>query len=182
MAGERPVLSLKRKLESEAGTPKSLRLGKKVIVEATRPNKKKKDNRAKAPLAAPLKSVPIKANKPPRPKRPQRTVPLADAETLLAQWWPTLLTDGGHPRLMKQGIRADFHQDIALRQLPVSHKHLHRCLKAITRAPGYLGQSVVLAPRYDLQGKPCGTVTPGEQQFAWARLSAIWAQRSNDAS
>lgn len=103
-------------------------------------------------------------------KRPSRSVTLDQAKTLLAQWWPMLLEDR-NLRLMKKGIRADFHQDIACRQLSVSHKHLRRCLKAITRSAPYLYQTTTGASRYDLLGNPCGIVTAEEHEYARERLS-----------
>ncbi|WP_447874491.1 ProQ/FINO family protein, partial [Serratia fonticola] len=88
------------------------------------------------------------------------------------QWWPMLLEDR-NPRLMKQGIRADFYQDIACRQLSVSHKHLRRCLKAITRSAPYLYKTTNGASRYDLLGNPCGIVTAEEHQYAREQLASL---------
>jgi ProP effector len=169
MSEERPILSLKRKSSVVAPSDAS-RIGGKQIITALPGRKKRKPvvvSCDSLPQSDPPAVIPAAAR-----KRPLRTVSLDQASALLAQYWPLLLEDC-IPRLMKQGIRADFHQDIACRQLSVSHKHLHRCLKAIARSTPYLNQTTTGASRYDLLGNPCGIVTTEEHQYARERLASL---------
>ncbi|WP_431224002.1 ProQ/FINO family protein [Serratia sp. L9] len=85
-------------------------------------------------------------------------------------YWPGLF-DGQQARLLKINIREDFFHDIEQRGLPLSHKVLRRCLKSITRSPGYLSRILTNAPRYDLDGEVQGYVTELESQLALERLA-----------
>lgn len=51
----------------------------------------------------------------------------------LKPWWPGLF-DGDTPRLLACGIRDVLLEDVAQRNIPLSHKKLRRALKAITRS------------------------------------------------
>ncbi|WP_419236808.1 ProQ/FINO family protein (plasmid) [Serratia fonticola] len=169
MTESRPILSLKR-TSSVVAPSDPPRVGGKQIITAV-PGRKKKKPVVSSSSSLPQTDAPAVIPAAAR-KRPSRTVTLDQAKALLEQWWPMLLEDR-NPRLMKQGIRADFHQDIACRQLSVSHKHLHRCLKAITRSEPYLYQMTNGAPRYDLLGNPFGIVTAEEHQYAREQLASL---------
>lgn len=58
---------------------------------------------------------------------------LDDAVNTLKPWWPGLF-DGDTPRLLACGIRDVLLEDVAQRNIPLSHKKLRRALKAITRS------------------------------------------------
>ncbi|WP_447887222.1 ProQ/FINO family protein [Serratia fonticola] len=169
MSEKRPILSLKRK-SSIVAPSDATRAGGKQIITAL-PGRKKRKPVVASYDALPQTNAPAVIPTAAR-KRPSRTVTLDQAKALLEQWWPMLLEDR-NPRLMKQGIRADFHQDIASRQLSVSHKHLRRCLKAITRSAPYLYKTTNGASRYDLLGNPCGIVTAEEHQYAREQLASL---------
>ena len=58
---------------------------------------------------------------------------LDEAVNTLKPWWPGLF-DGDTPRLLACGIRDVLLEDVAQRNIPLSHKKLRRALKAITRS------------------------------------------------
>lgn len=62
---------------------------------------------------------------------------LDEAVNTLKPWWPGLF-DGDTPRLLACGIRDVLLEDVAQRNIPLSHKKLRRALKAITRSESYL--------------------------------------------
>ncbi|MFV8808893.1 ProQ/FINO family protein [Yersinia enterocolitica] len=86
--------------------------------------------------------------------------------------WPALF-NSQQPRLMTINIREDFYHDTERRALPLSHKVLCRCLRAITRSPNYLSQILMDAPRYDLDGVAHGQVTGQEYQYALECLAKM---------
>ncbi|AXI38060.1 IncF plasmid conjugative transfer fertility inhibition protein FinO (plasmid) [Escherichia coli] len=69
----------------------------------------------------------------------------------LKPWWPGLF-DGDTPRLLACGIRDVLLEDVAQRNIPLSHKKLRRALKAITRSESYLCAMKAGACRYDTEG------------------------------
>jgi ProQ/FINO family len=99
-----------------------------------------------------------------------------EAVNIMQSCWPWLFDDQ-QPRLMKINIREDFYHDIEHRALPLSHKVLHRCLKPITRSPGYLSQILTNSPpRYDPE--LCDRL---EYRYALERLAKMnecWATSS----
>ncbi|EOU5185177.1 fertility inhibition protein FinO [Escherichia coli] len=65
-------------------------------------------------------------------------------------WWPGLF-DGDTPRLLACGIRDVLLEDVAQRNIPLSHKKLRRALKTITRSESYLCAMKAGACRYDTE-------------------------------
>ncbi|MGN9528747.1 fertility inhibition protein FinO [Escherichia coli] len=76
---------------------------------------------------------------------------LDEAVNTLKPWWPGLF-DGDTPRLLACGIRDVLLEDVAQRNIPLSHKKLRRALKAITRSESYLCAMKAGACRYDTGG------------------------------
>jgi ProQ/FINO family len=184
MTGERKVLTLKRRSppENQAKTGETVLIlsRNKIKVEAA-PGLRKKKN----PVAAVVETVAqsrtpknetpelrVRKPEPVKPPKPPRMLPYDEAVNILQSYWPGLFDDQ-QPRLMKINIREDFYHDIERRALPLSHKVLRRCLKSITRSPGYLSQILTDAPRYDPEGVTHGYVTGLEYQYALEHLAKM---------
>lgn len=94
----------------------------------------------------------------------------------LAEMWPSLFgTENIRP--LKVGIFDDMMQDIAARELTYGRGALKATLANLAHSPRYYRALVAGGPRYDLNGQPCGEVTPEEQQNARDALEALKAGR-----
>ncbi|EFJ1838438.1 fertility inhibition protein FinO [Escherichia coli] len=97
------------------------------------------------------------------------------AVNTLKSWWPGLF-DGDTPRLLACGIRDVLLEDVAQRNIPLSHKKLRRALKAITRSESYLCAMKAGACRYDTEGYVTEHISQEEEAYAAARLDKIRRQ------
>ena len=100
---------------------------------------------------------------------------LDEAVNTLKPWWPGLF-DGDTPRLLACGIRDVLLEDVAQRNIPLSHKKLRRALKAITRSESYLCAMKAGACRYDTEGYVTEHISQEEEVYAAARLDKIRRQ------
>ncbi|SQN44747.1 conjugal transfer pilus acetylation protein TraX [Escherichia coli] len=100
---------------------------------------------------------------------------LDDAVNTLKPWWPGLF-DGDTPRLLACGIRDVLLEDVAQRNIPLSHKKLRRALKAITRSESYLCAMKAGACRYDTEGYVTEHISQEEEAYAAERLDKIRRQ------
>ncbi len=89
--------------------------------------------------------------------------------------WPGLF-DGDTPRLLACGIRDVLLEDVAQRNIPLSHKKLRRALKAITRSESYLCAMKAGACRYDTEGYVTEHISQEEEAYAAERLDKIRRQ------
>ncbi len=89
--------------------------------------------------------------------------------------WPGLF-DGDTPRLLACGIRDVLLEDVAQRNIPLSHKKLRRALKAITRSESYLCAMKAGACRYDTEGYVTEHISQEEEVYAAERLDKIRRQ------
>lgn len=157
-------------------------VGRKKVVTVTSPpawKVKKQALAAKAPPqsetppASPPKSVekPLKEAAPRQVKVPKgvRIIPLDEAINEMKTYWPGLF-DGDVPRLIAIGSFEKLVADKQLNDYPLSNKRIKRCLISITRSKAYLSQTVIGAPRYDIQGNEVATVEENDQQYALKRL------------
>lgn len=74
------------------------------------------------------------------------------------------------------GIRDVLLEDVAQRNIPLSHKKLRRALKAITRSESYLCAMKAGACRYDTEGYVTEHISQEEEVYAAARLDKIRRQ------
>ncbi len=100
---------------------------------------------------------------------------LDEAVNILKPRWPGLF-DGDTPRLLACGIRDVLLEDVAQRNIPLSHKKLRRALKAITRSESYLCAMKAGACRYDTEGYVTEHISQEEEAYAAARLDKIRRQ------
>ena len=100
---------------------------------------------------------------------------LDDAVNTLKPWWPGLF-DGDTPRLLACGIRDVLLEDVAQRNIPLSHKKLRRALKAIIRSESYLCAMKAGACRYDTEGYVTEHISQEEEAYAAERLDKIRRQ------
>lgn len=193
---KRKTLTLKRKPPETTGggtdnstdTNTSLTLqgprvvGRKKVVTVTTPPAWKVKKQALAakvppksetPPALPPKSVEqaIKEAVPRQVKVPKgvKIIPLDEAINEMKTYWPGLF-DGDVPRLIAIGSFEKLVADKQLNDYPISNKRIKRCLISITRSKAYLSQTVVGAPRYDIEGHIVAAVEECEQQYAIERL------------
>lgn len=74
------------------------------------------------------------------------------------------------------GIRDVLLEDVAQRNIPLSHKKLRRALKAITRSESYLCAMKAGACRYDTEGYVTEHISQEEEVYAAERLDKIRRQ------
>ncbi|HBB1489631.1 TPA: fertility inhibition protein FinO [Escherichia coli] len=183
---KRPVLTLKRKTEGETPTR-----SRKTIINVTTPPKWKVKKQKLAEKAAREAELAAKAAREAElaAKKAQArqalsiylTLPsLDEAVNTLKPWWPGLF-DGNTPRLLACGIRDVLLEDVAQRNIPLSHKKLRRALKAITRSESYLCAMKAGACRYDTEGYVTEHISQEEEAYAAGRLEKIRRQNRTKA-
>ncbi len=79
--------------------------------------------------------------------------------------WPELF-DLDNPKPLKVGVLDDIQQDIAARGLTIGAGVLKAAIASYTRRIRYKKTIAAGGARYDLNGQPCGEVTPEQQQTA----------------
>lgn len=84
--------------------------------------------------------------------------------------WPALF-DIDNPKPLKVGVFKDLTEDITARGLTVGMGALKATLAIYTRRIRYQKALAAGGARYDLNGQPCGEVTPEQQQNAAAGLN-----------
>ncbi|ENS4525548.1 ProQ/FinO family protein [Salmonella enterica] len=80
-------------------------------------------------------------------------------------FWPGLF-DLDNPKPLKVGALDDLIQDISARNLAIGAGALRGVLASYTRRVRYQEALAAGGARYDLNGQPCGEVTPEQQQQA----------------
>ncbi|ECC9937403.1 ProQ/FinO family protein [Salmonella enterica subsp. enterica] len=85
-------------------------------------------------------------------------------------FWPVLF-DLDNPKPLKVGVLNDLTEDITARGLTVGTGALKATLAIYTRRIRYQKALAAGGARYDLNGQPCGEVTPEQQQNAAVKLN-----------
>ncbi|EDZ5934478.1 proQ/FINO family protein [Salmonella enterica] len=80
-------------------------------------------------------------------------------------FWPELF-DMNNPKPLKVGVLDDLMQDISARNLTIGTGVLKATLVRYTHRIRYQKALAAGGARYDLNGQPCGEVTPEQQQEA----------------
>ncbi|EAP7665171.1 proQ/FINO family protein [Salmonella enterica] len=80
-------------------------------------------------------------------------------------FWPELF-DLDNPKPLKVGVLDDIQRDIAARSLTIGAGVLKAAIASYTRRIRYKKALAAGGARYDLNGQPCGEVTPEQQQEA----------------
>lgn len=84
-------------------------------------------------------------------------------------FWPELF-DMDNPKPLKVGLLDDIQRDIAARSLTIGAGVLKAAIASYTRRIRYKKAIAAGGARYDLNGQPCGEVTPEQQQTAAGEL------------
>lgn len=71
------------------------------------------------------------------------------------------------------GTPDDLIQDIAIRELAFGAGTLHAAVASYVQSPRYYRALIAGGARYNLNGQPCGEVTPQEQKEAETRLMML---------
>ncbi|EIZ2110877.1 ProQ/FinO family protein [Salmonella enterica] len=93
-------------------------------------------------------------------------------------FWPELF-DLNNPKPLKTGVLNDLIQDIAARDLTIGAGALKAALASYTRRIRYKKAIAAGGSRYDLNGQPCGEITPEQQQTAADDLEKPKGKRGN---
>lgn len=80
-------------------------------------------------------------------------------------FWPELF-NLDNPKPLKVGVLDDLMQDISARNLTIGAGVLKAAIASYTRRIRYQKALAAGGARYDLNGQPCGEVTPEQQQEA----------------
>lgn len=102
---------------------------------------------------------------------------LKNVRRVLASW-PELF-DLNNPKPLKTGVLNDLMQDIAARGLTIGAGALKAALASYTRRIRYKKAIAAGGSRYDLNGQPCGEITPEQQQTAADDLEKPKGKRGN---
>ncbi|EEM8544083.1 proQ/FINO family protein [Salmonella enterica] len=93
-------------------------------------------------------------------------------------FWPELF-DPDNPKPLKVGVLDDLMQDISARNLTIGTGVLKAAIASYTRRNRYQKALAAGGARYDLNGQPCGEVTPEQQQEADDALRNVKEERGN---
>lgn len=93
-------------------------------------------------------------------------------------FWPELF-DLNNPKPLKTGVLNDLMQDITARDLTIGAGALKAALASYTRRIRYKKAIAAGGARYDLNGQPCGEITPEQQQTAADDLEKPKGKRGN---
>lgn len=80
-------------------------------------------------------------------------------------FWPELF-NLDEPKPLKVGVLDDIQRDIAARSLTIGAGVLKAAIASYTRRIRYKKALAAGGARYDLNGQPCGEITPEQQQEA----------------
>ncbi|EBV5083852.1 proQ/FINO family protein [Salmonella enterica subsp. enterica serovar Minnesota] len=92
--------------------------------------------------------------------------------------WPELF-DLDNPKPLKVGVLDDIQRDIAARDLTTGTGVLKAAIASYTRRLRYKKALAAGGARYDLNGQPCGEVTPEQQQAAADDINGTKGDRDN---
>ncbi|EAA8037516.1 proQ/FINO family protein [Salmonella enterica subsp. enterica] len=93
-------------------------------------------------------------------------------------FWPELF-DPDNPKPLKVGVLDDLMQDISARNLTIGTGVLKAAIASYTRRIRYQKALAAGGARYDLNGQPCGEVTPEQQQEADDALRNVKEEQGN---
>ncbi|MBM2910090.1 ProQ/FinO family protein [Escherichia coli] len=96
----------------------------------------------------------------------------------LVELWPELF-NREKTKPLKVGIPDDLIQDIAIRELAFGAGTLHAAVASYVQSPCYYRALIAGGARYNLNGQPCGEVTPQEQKEAETRLMMLNDRRKD---
>ncbi|EEA3739519.1 proQ/FINO family protein [Salmonella enterica] len=92
--------------------------------------------------------------------------------------WPELF-DLDNPKPLRVGVLDDLMQDISARNLTIGAGVLKAALASYTRRIRYQKALAAGGARYDLNGQPCGEITPEQQQEAADALKKAKGEQSD---
>lgn len=93
-------------------------------------------------------------------------------------FWPELFNTD-NPKPLKTGVLNDIQRDIAARGLVIGAGVLKSAIASYTRRIRYKKAIAAGGARYDLNGQPCGEVTPEQQQEAADDINRAKGDRDN---
>ncbi|MDJ3783286.1 ProQ/FinO family protein [Salmonella enterica] len=93
-------------------------------------------------------------------------------------FWPELF-NLDNPKPLKTGVLNDIQRDIVARNLTIGAGVLKSAIASYTRRIRYKKAIAAGGVRYDLNGKPCGEVTPEQQQEAADDINRAKGDRDN---
>ncbi|EGB65203.1 ProQ/FinO family protein [Escherichia coli] len=96
----------------------------------------------------------------------------------LVELWPESF-NREKTKPLKVGIPDDLIQDIAIRELAFGAGTLHAAVASYVQSPRYYRALIAGGARYNLNGQPCGEVTPQEQKEAETRLMMLNDRRKD---
>ncbi|EEG2673046.1 prop effector [Salmonella enterica] len=92
--------------------------------------------------------------------------------------WPELF-NLDNPKPLKVGVLDDLMQDISARNLTIGAGVLKAAIASYTRRIRYQKTLAAGGARYDLNGEPCGEITPEQQQEAADALKKAKGEQSD---
>ncbi|EBX7464780.1 proQ/FINO family protein [Salmonella enterica subsp. enterica serovar Bareilly] len=93
-------------------------------------------------------------------------------------FWPELFNPD-EPKPLKTGVLNDIQRDIAARNLTIGAGVLKSAIASYTRRIRYKKAIAAGGVRYDLNGQPCGEITPEQQQEAADDINRAKGDRDN---
>lgn len=93
-------------------------------------------------------------------------------------FWPALF-NLDNPKPLRVGVLDDLMQDISARNLTIGAGVLKAAIASYTRRIRYQKALAAGGARYDLNGQPCGEVTPEQQQKAADALKKAKGKQSD---
>ncbi|HAF4710773.1 TPA: proQ/FINO family protein [Salmonella enterica] len=172
-------ITIRKQQQTQQGAPESDKTTSAHKVKPDSDRTPQKPTGVKINASEPQQAKPKPAQERVRPEGMSRVQwkNLKNRHRALA-FWPELF-DLENPKPLKTGVLNDIQRDIAARNLTIGAGVLKSAIAGYTRRIRYKKAIAAGGARYDLNGQPCGEVTPEQQQEAADDINRAKGDRDN---
>ncbi|ELC2816140.1 ProQ/FinO family protein [Salmonella enterica] len=172
-------ITIRKQQQTQQGAPESDKTTSAHKVKPDSDRTPQKPTGVKINASEPQQAKPKPAQERVRPEGMSRVQwkNLKNRHRALA-FWPELF-DLENPKPLKTGVLNDIQRDIAARNLAIGAGVLKSAIASYTRRIRYKKAIAAGGARYDLNGQPCGEVTPEQQQEAADDINRAKGDRDN---
>ncbi|HAF4709409.1 TPA: proQ/FINO family protein [Salmonella enterica] len=172
-------ITIRKQQQTQQGAPESDKTTSAHKVKPDSDRTPQKPTGVKINASEPQQAKPKPAQERVRPEGMSRVQwkNLKNRHRVLA-FWPELF-NLDNPKPLKTGVLNDIQRDIAARNLTIGAGVLKSAIASYTRRIRYKKAIAAGGARYDLNGQPCGEVTPKQQQEAADDINRAKGDRDN---
>lgn len=172
-------MTIKKQQQTQQAAPESDKTTSAHKVKPDRGKTPRKPTDVKINASEPQQAKPKPGQERVRPERMNRSQwkNFKHMRRVLA-FWPELF-NLDEPKPLKVGVLDDIQQDIAARGLVIGAGVLKAAIAIYTRRIRYKKALAAGGARYDLNGQPCGEITPEQQRTAADDINKTKGDRGN---